>query len=491
MKSMSNHTYDNVSDNDVWKAVRKYINENKDATWKGMIMDCNQGNLTGINAERLMQARDNLVTESLKKASTSTSTSTCRPKTPRTPRIEDCACVINRVGSRSQKSDFDCFEQNRIRARSAKALMLRTVFGNNNDECDVDRLMKVLDVNIYTSNFELVVCAKVDQSRFIVYQQGEQNKNLYISSNTNSLQRTYAFYALLNYRTTIQSHLDGNVHTPVFAMIITQLQALRNVLNSKEGIIRTCQVRRERDDCLWGRYDDFRKLADDECVTEREDRKPIHENDINDFVNEVSFLSTQQNDAYVTQGSYMRWVLGIKDLKPYLLKDSIIEQLCMAYKAAFREVGDSCIKYLARAATDLSSAPFNLISWKNLENTVPGRPEPRPLKTYADYLTKKDSDPDSPEFHNLERTLINDIQNHFGNVAQGILEIIENFANAQVRGDYPSQQHGAAKRGTQQFIKKIHLHGRIRNVYKIGRAHYVTYKGVLLPLKQAKKLPHS
>lgn len=228
----------------------------------------------------------------------------------------------------------------------------------------------------------------------------------------------------------------------------------------------------------------------------------------NNLINCISKWSTEQRDAYVTQGSYYRWVLDMPydQLKywPWILKDCMIEQVCMAHKALFsskRQDLLGCFKYLSRAYNTLGS-PLDFVF---IDETTS-----RNLKRFLELKANGASTDYNSIISNLKQRF-----NTATNIEVAMLEFIA-YINEKYTGDAydhhplhiscpdspqelkkfsemfgvitPNQSFVQQNAGTTKNPEYLTLLGRRRRVYTYSRKKYVNIRGKLVTVREAREI---
>lgn len=225
----------------------------------------------------------------------------------------------------------------------------------------------------------------------------------------------------------------------------------------------------------------------------------------NNLINCISKWSTEQRDAYVTQGSYLRWVLDMPydKLKTFqwILKDCMIEQVCMAHKALFsskRQDLLGCFKYLSRAYNTIDP-PLDFVF---IEKTI--------SQNLKDFLNAKTKD-NSVEYNRIIVYLREIFKS--ANVKSAMEGFIA-YINDTYRGIYDpplgietcldspqeikrfSEIFGLIT-PNQSFMKQnagtvnpeyLTILGRLRRVYTYSRKKYVNIRGKLVTIKEAREI---
>ena len=207
----------------------------------------------------------------------------------------------------------------------------------------------------------------------------------------------------------------------------------------------------------------------------------------------ISLLKTLEQEAYLTQGSYLRWVSlnGLQKISKYkhLLIDSLLEQLCFALKLLDKDNYDkkSVAKYLSRALNTFSSSNVEHEFLMNTDIRIRNYPN---IHKFISYLNDKNKN-----FVDTNKNL--DII--FNNVVEfelktEIKNIISTIFNTPIIGDYPKESllnfyrfiyekfnsniNGGSPKSYIKYKNKNYL---VRTGPKNGK--YILYKKKILYLK--------
>ena len=360
-----------------------------------------------------------------------------------------------------------------------------------------ERILELFDINIYTTSFEIYICIGGNLTSII-----RKGQPFYVSSKHNCSQRNLAFCPLLPFIEDTKIDL-GEIRKHV--------QDCQGVMTS---LARMCKKNAKgQQDCsdLQACYNSIigRLTNQYQGVKQCEEQGevPYEQGTLDNLVNMISYMSTLQREAYVTQGSYLRWVLlenqtgqvndeietAVKVLctnAGHVCKDNIIEQLCLAYKETSAL---SRIKYLSRAynATlelyrERAMSLWMLFKENEQDDiykflTVKSHLHQQNLsadviaKRLIEYPEKLRIQKNDPRILNVIKNIVSDTQ--FDYVDKCLEPTHIAICSA-----------GGGRKGTMVRNKQVKLLGRTRNVYKYGRQSYVRVKGSLILIREAKEL---
>jgi hypothetical protein len=370
-------------------------------------------------------------------------------------------CVFD--GSTNSRSDIDIAIKNRQESR----YILRNVNAFINDTFKgiftsntVRQARKFLDLNHYISNFDisswdLRSCASSVTSGGIIY---------YLSSQNNKLQR---YYALNYWRDVQQTYFASNLENESYNFI----EQVKHKAFTDDKV-KKC-IEEGFDDyhvyvCLYQHLMDKIKTCDDPS-------DPSYQNNIDYITNVVSLMTGHEDEGYMTQASFYRWVKKVKAIPYYMQVDCVLEHLCMAF--AHSHDPYSYCKYLSRAINvAYEMGDVNIVSafqpngwWGDIKS----------------YLGKKGS-----LGENEHKQLVDDLLNRDEYVKpQGLRNILHQvITNVDKLRDYFGLDMVLLSKLSGGKNEKIRILGRLRKIVKIGRKNMVMYKGKLITVGEARKL---
>lgn len=204
--------------------------------------------------------------------------------------------------------------------------------------------------------------------------------------------------------------------------------------------------------------------------------------DYDEKINIISEIKINEEDAYHTQGSYLRWVELDKNLPMHLLIDSCLEQLCFAYKIVDKDIIDltpqekrSLCKYLSRAVNTFTekNTQTSMSSLQNILNEIIKKVESE-KETHVSiksYLNVKSDD------FAVADTFAQNIQ--LGTIRNEILIAIKNILSATITEDYTFNDNDQENNENKELRDKINkIYEKITHLQGGGYVkQYHVYKG--------------
>jgi hypothetical protein len=358
-----------------------------------------------------------------------------------------------------------------------------------------EKIMELLDVNIYTTSFEIYIC--VGQHLLSIIRNGQA---YYVSSKENCIQRKLAYRPLLSFAN------DSKIPK----LIQDQMKECETTLDNLSGMCK--RNANDQLDCSALQYcyndiiSDLTAKYKGTVGCDADTKNTFDQQKLDNVVNIISFMSTRQREAYVTQGAFLRWVLLENQTEQehseittainvlctragHVCKDNITEHLCLAYKEN-NEL--SRLKYLSRAynaTLELYNKEAGTL-WSAFSNSQ--------LVRIRDFLISKisiqqnqQSNADDKISKLMEYANELDIEvNKIKGAIMGVLTKLSqdtqyNYTHVCVRPMPVCTYEGGA---STKVRKQVKLLGRTRNVYKYGRQSYVRVKGSLILLREAREL---
>lgn len=215
---------------------------------------------------------------------------------------------------------------------------------------------QVLDVNYYTSTFRVLL--EGDRNRLVAHVRRGNAVHSCLSSRANALQRLFALRGwrtmdgavvkgLLELRAALGRNVDGmfGEHGPSDSPLAVQAAERPKMWAAPRQVSalqRDVWIRATE----YGRYVTYSTGLLQELNSGNVSDPARLQALLDTYINAMSAIADMEDDAYTTQGAFLRWVHKVEGLPVHLLVDAAVENLAMARSHASDKA--SMYKYLAR-----------------------------------------------------------------------------------------------------------------------------------------------